>query len=377
MKLLTPAFHLASTNSHTADLWSSAYQVIAQANACIAGLATSKAISAGLIKQYTSEAEFMRAFSYFYLVNLYGDVPLVLNTNYQKESTIARTPASQVYLQIISDLQNAVNDLPTSYASGQHVRATKWAATALLARVNLYLKNWAIAQTLATSVINNSGTSLEPDLNNVFLIGSSEAIWQVQPPTYYKNAIDFDVMFNYSYGYYITNSLFNAFEPGDQRKSAWLDSTVNSGQPTVYYPYKYKADAYSGNSTEYTVMLRLAEQYLIRAEALANQNNIPAAIADLNTIRNRAGLPNLSTSLTAVQFAAAIEHERRIELFAEWGHRWLDLKRLPSVTVPGNSRADDVLGVLKAPNWQPSDQLYPIPYQDTKLNPNLTQNPGY
>jgi hypothetical protein len=73
---------------------------------------------------------------------------------------------------------------------------------------------------------------------------------------------------------------------------------------------------------------------------------------------------------------AAIENERRHELFCEWGHRWFDLKRWPSLTTPGKTRADDVLGALKT-TWKSSAVLYPIPLSAITNNPNLTQNAGY
>ncbi len=367
---------VSATNGDTEDLWSSAYQVIAAANASIIGLKTATNITAATAAQYSAEAKFLRAYCYFYLVNLYGNVPLVLTNNYQKESNDSRTASAQIYQQISQDLIEAQTLLPASYATGQYVRATKWAATAMLARVNLYQQSWVAAETLSTNVINNSGTTLTPDPNNVFLINSSETIWQVQPPTYYKNAADNSILFGFGSGYNITNSLLNAFEAGDLRKAAWIyDDSANSGN---YLPYKYKANTYSGNTTEYTMMLRLAEQYLIRAEARARQNNMSGAINDLNTIRTRAGLANLSATLTPAQCFAAVEQERRIEFCFEWGNRWLDLKRMPSLTgAAGKTRADDVLPVDKTITWKSTDLLYPIPYNDILLNGNLTQNPGY
>src|SRR5207245_162544 len=101
--------------------------------------------------------------------------------------------------------------------------------------------------------------------------------------------------------------------------------------------------------TEYYMMLRLAEQYLIRAEARAQQNNLAGSILDLNVIRTRAGLQNLSASLTQAQVLRAVEQERRIELFAELGHRWLDLKRTGQATA--------ILAPIK-PNWNSNAQLY-------------------
>ena len=116
------------------------------------------------------------------------------------------------------------------------------------------------------------------------------------------------------------------------------------------------------------MVLRLAELYLIRAEARTQQNNFSDAESDLNAIRNRAGLPN-TTANDRATLLTAIEQERRIELFAEWGHRWLDLKR--------TNRADTILNTFKAPNWQVTDVLFPIPASQIDINGLLTQNPGY
>lgn len=116
------------------------------------------------------------------------------------------------------------------------------------------------------------------------------------------------------------------------------------------------------------MVFRLAEQYLIRAEARAQQGDATGAKADINAIRNRAGLPDTDADGQA-SILAAIEHERRIEFFTEWGHRWFDLKR--------TGRADAVLSPIK-PNWQSTDVLFPIPLQEIENNPNLLpQNAGY
>ena len=117
------------------------------------------------------------------------------------------------------------------------------------------------------------------------------------------------------------------------------------------------------------MVLRLAEQYLIRAEARAQQNtNLTGAIDDLNIIRERAGIPDLLTSLDQPQVLSAVAHERQTELFAEWAHRWLDLKR--------RDQADVVLSAIKS-TWKPTAILYPIPVTELQSDPNLVQNAGY
>ena len=161
-------------------------------------------------------------------------------------------------------------------------------------------------------------------------------------------------------------SLLGSFEPGDERRTDWIDSITISAM-SYYFAFKYKVQV-SSDLTEYSMVLRLAEQYLIRSEAEAELNDLSAAAIDLNMIRNRAALPNTS-AVTQADFLTAIIHERQTELFSEWGHRWLDLKR--------NNLAGQILGPLKSPDWQAADTLYPIPKAEITNDPNLTQNPGY
>jgi hypothetical protein len=163
--------------------------------------------------------------------------------------------------------------------------------------------------------------------------------------------------------------LLNGFESGDERKNAWIKSTTINGI-TYNFPYKYKVrtTAAGAPKAEYNMVLRLGEQYLIRAEARARQGNIPGAQSDLNAIRARAGLLNTPAGDKA-SLLLAIENERRVELFSEWGHRWFDLKR--------TGRANSILVVEKSPNWQSTDALYPIPQNEIATNPLLTQNAGY
>ena len=115
------------------------------------------------------------------------------------------------------------------------------------------------------------------------------------------------------------------------------------------------------------MVLRLAEQYLVRAEARVHLNDLDGALVDVNKIRNRAGL-GVASGASNELVLDLIYKERRRELFAEWGHRWFDLKR--------TGKADAVLSVIK-PGWQPTDVLFPIPQSELQNNPNMTQNPGY
>ncbi|MFI5136921.1 MAG: RagB/SusD family nutrient uptake outer membrane protein [Sphingobacteriales bacterium] len=366
---------LSANNTVSSVFWTPAYFNIYQANAVIEGLQTSSGVSAATKKQLTGEAKFLRAFCFFNLVNLFGDVPLVTTTAWAHTDMLSRAPVTQIYQQIIADLKDAQNTLPDDYSvsGGERIRVNKSGATALLARVYLYQGKWESAEAQASLVIGNTGLyNLVGDLNTAFLKNSNEAILQwgvnndVWPYATQEgfNIVPYDTTTNPNY--YLTSQLLSAFEKGDQRRVKWVDSTDYLGT-YYYFPFKYKVyTGTQGNITEYFMVLRLAEQYLIRAEAEAN--GAPGdPIADLNIIRHRAGLPNY-TGGTGAPLLAAIAQERRIELFAESGHRWFDLKR--------TGKTDSVLARLK-PQWQTTQKLYPIPKSELVVDPNLTQNPGY
>jgi len=358
------------------NFWANAYYDIYLANAAIEALPASAAVAPSAKTQLSGEAKFFRALCHFYLANLFGDVPIVMTTAYRISDTAHRMSTDAVYAQIISDLNDARNSLASDYSisNGEKIRVNKWGAAALLARVYLFKANWEDAEAQASAVIDSAGLySLETDPNNVFLANSKEAILQLQtantfPYTTIEGAlfIPYDSTSNPSY--YISDQLLGAFEPGDLRRTAWVDSTDFSGA-FYYYPFKYKIrNGAQGNILEYYMVLRLAEQFLIRAEARAHLSNLDGAIADLNSIRERAGLTDLPPSLTQTEVFAAVAQERRIELFSELGHRWLDLKRIDS--------ADAVLGAIKS-TWKPTAKLFPIPASELINDANLTQNPGY
>jgi len=316
------------------------------------------------------EALFCRSLCYFYLTNLFGDVPMATTTNYRVNALLPNTSSSLVYQQIVADLQTAQGLLSPSYPSSGHERPNKWVAVSLLSRVYLYQKNWAKADSLSSLVINSGAYSLSSNLNNVFLDGSTEAILQLQPVSAGINTAD-GITFIPATAtliptYAISPYLLSAFENGDQRKTDWLKSNTVSGK-TYYYPYKYKVRT-GATITEDNMIIRLAELYLIRAEAEAQQNNIASAISDINIIRSRAGLPALSASISAAACLAAVAQERRVEFFAELGNRWLDLKR--------TNTADAVLGSEKN-TWKSYQALYPVPPSEIIADPNLKQNPGY
>jgi hypothetical protein len=360
---------LVATNLlNYSNLWKAAYSYIYQCNICIAGLEKSTGVSDEVKKRLTGEVQFVRALCYFHLVNLYGDVPLVLSTNADVNAVLPRSAADDVYAQIITDLQSAGTLLTNDFAN---TTPSQLAAQALLARVYLYRQSWNLAETNASSVINAGKYKLQSDLNTVFKSNSTETIFQWVPVAVNMNASEGNIFIPPTPAirpvYKVCAVLLTAFETGDLRKSSWIKTVTVSGQ-TYSYPYKYKIYN-SSTPGEYNIVLRLAEQYLIRAEARAQQNNVADAVADINVIRTRAGLPPFSSAISKDQCLLAIEQERRVELFTEWGHRWFDLKR--------TNRADAVLSALKGANWQSTDRLYPIPQSERETDANLDQNPGY
>jgi len=256
-----------------------------------------------------------------------------------------------------------------------------------LARVYLYTEDWTNAAMEANSIIENSGLfTLSADLDNVFTCNSEEAIlqWQMDTnyPTYSATAEGAEILpafENVPPQYYISEQLLASFEPKDRRRTSWLDS-INAGGIAYFAPYKYKIGVREavpgGRATEYCTVLRLAEQYLIRAEARANgaPGGLSAAIQDLNFIRSRSMLADYSGPIDKIAVLNSIYHERQIELFVEWGHRWLDLKRIGKVDSVMNVATPKKIGGHK---WNRYQQLYPIPQTERNFNPNLTQNAGY
>ncbi len=363
---------VSSENTTNLALWRTTYNFIYIANAVLEGLKKSSSISPGTVSQLSGEAKFMRAFFYFYLVNLWGDIPYITSTDYQTNQIAVRTKTTTVYQNIISDLLDAQNLLSEAYPTSERVRPNKWTARALLARVYLYTSDWAGAEAVSSQLINASGNySLVSDLSKVFIKSSPEAIWQLMPvlPSYNSSEGYNFILTAAPSNVSLQQNLVNAFETGDQRVLNWVGNYQNAGK-TYYFSNKYKSRL-SSSTTEYSVIFRLAEQYLIRAEARTQQNKITgvgSAGQDLNTIRARAGL---SPIFPATQFDMlnAIAKERRVELFTEWGSRWLDLKR--------TGAADSILSTFKAPNWQITDKLYPIPQLEILSDNHLSQNPGY
>ena len=362
----------AQTNTYDATtdygIFNPYYKTIYDANSILEALASPGTLNNAVVQQVKGEAYFLRAYSHYKLVNFFGSVPLITTADVTKSALAGNTTITTTYTQLVADLNMAYTLLSDAYPSGYKARVNKQAAAALLARVYLYQKDYINAEAWSTKVIASGLYSPLPDPNNVFLSDSKETIWQLWNAGGYTDVgVNFIPDPTSTVYYQVNPSLINAFEPGDKRLTAWVQAGTGASS-TIYYPYKYKQrDAASGSSAEYLVELRLGEQYLIRAEARANQNNPGGSIADLNVIRSRAGLPNASSNNQA-DLLLKIEQERRIEMAFEDESRWFDLNR--------TNRTSYWLTPIK-PTFTAKAMLLPFPQAVINTNPNLKQNPGY
>lgn len=320
------------------------------------------------------EAKFLRGLSYFKLVKVFGAVPVNLSASPSTTDTsiLARQPATDVYNNvIIPDLTDAMG-LSATIVDG---RASKFAAQGLLGKVYATMGDYVSAETHLAAVVNGasaSGITLKTNFNEVFgaanEVGNSEIIFATQISSSivdeYSPASDF---WNWFVGddsksdYPVDASLNTAFDASDATGNTDLRRVVTvstDGRTAVKFP----KDGGLGAEHDW-IELRLADVILLYAEALNQNGSTPAAITQLNKIRNRAGLAN-TTSTTQAAVTTAIANERRLELAFE-GHRWFDLVR--------TGTAQSVLGFSDA-NYL----VFPIPVSEILATRGvITQNAGY
>ncbi|HLT09083.1 MAG TPA: RagB/SusD family nutrient uptake outer membrane protein [Cyclobacteriaceae bacterium] len=396
-------------NSRLFNNWSQLYNAIAKANVVLAKvpeIEDPKIDVANRREQILGEAAFLRAYHYFQLVTLWGGVPLILDpvaSTDPAETQKPRNTEQDVYGQIIIDLEYALERLPDTYgpdASINKARATKGAVNALLAKVYAQKADRDYSKVLgyAQAVIDSpAGYSLLPDYRNLFdgnNYNNAESIMEVQfvggteanfgPQLLLPPSVSGD-----TWRKFVTPSkdLVKAFdEEGDEiRKQAtvifeaapWADefwSLQVNGQ--VPFAYKWK-EANGWASTNRQYLFRLADIILLKAEALNELDRGVEALVELNKIRARVNLPEVSSD-NKEEIKLLIEKERRLEL-AQEAQRWNDLKRY--------SRAVEVMNNLveidlrtnqpKVFDMTEAKLLLPIPQQEINRNPLLVQNPGY
>lgn len=374
---------ISPTNLKLQSIWTNLYSYIYHCNSVMEGVANNN-ITESAKSQFDGEMLFMRGFFHLILSNFFGDLPLVLTTSYKDNAIIPRSSLSSVYKQIQDDLEKASLLLGGKYVgadgitiSTERVRANRWAALALLSRLYVYTKDYSKAIANATLVINNNELfQLDSNLNNVFLKNNKEQILQLQP---YGGGINTPEGANFvlsgapSSGEFnnsvLGESILKLLDSTDKRRTSWT-KTIGVGGKTYVFPYKYKV-VNATTVTEYVSVLRLGEVYLNRAEARLGLEDLSGARSDLNVIRKRAGIAMISTA-NKDSLRQYIIQERFRELFTEWGHRWIDIKRM--------GIADSVMMVVtpqKGGEWKADFKLWPIPQNDLNADPFLIQNPGY
>jgi len=366
--------HTIVPSSNTISInWQAMYQVINQTNNVISSVRENSDPHYSLDDKNNDlgQAYFIRALVYFDLARTFGGtgassglcVPLILkptrglnNDSYPKRSTCA-----DVYKQVGNDLDSAEALLPLS--NNKNI-ATRRAATALKARLNLYLENWSTAEQLASAIISDNSYSLVfPFEKLITQKNTSEAIFELSYSSVQENPLSYVFLPTSMSGQYrigpsneFINLVNNPSVGGDRKVMVAVDA---GGNP---YCNKYRSLATTGHSDDDVVVLRLAEMYLIRAEARANQNNVIGAVSDLDTIRRRSNVP-LSTASTVSEVLLEIENERRIE-FAFEPFRWFDLIR--------TNRIGAVVGLTDKDKF-----VFPLPASEILANSNLEQNHGY
>tara|TARA_B100000378_G_scaffold277902_1_gene279398 strand:+ start:6190 stop:7596 length:1407 start_codon:yes stop_codon:yes gene_type:complete len=366
-------------NNNNLSLWSGAYNAIYQSNALLEGVRDNSDLSTALVNKIEGVSRFVRAFTYFHLLNLYDEVPLILTTDYQSNALASETDRQEIYNQIILDLETASELLSDSYADNDRTVPNTYACYALLARVHLFLENYQAAEDYSSFVIQASDQyTLLSDFDMVFLADSEEAIWQISPigwGTSFTHTRDGNALIKtptVSTPLALSRNFLESYDPTDLRLENWVDYIIQN-EDTLFYPYKYKIQyENSGEITEYSMVMRFAEQYLIRAEARTMLSKFAQAIEDINTIRERSGISPISNTEDSHNQDLILQlviNERRKELFSEWGHRWFDLVRfemLEELSEKNNSEFST-----------PRSWLFPIPDSERERNPNLNQNPGY
>lgn len=365
--------NMSVENSVALNAWAQSFKLIYNANACIEGITKMNNISDSKRRQLLGEALLIRSALYFYLTQIYGDLPLILTTNYEENKTAKRVSQTQIFNQIIDDLNNAKKYLKSlNYIT---YRANYYAVLGFLSRVHLFLGNYEESRILTEQIISSNLFQLETNLNNVFLKSSKEVIWSLYNnentnTTGTKEGMTF--IPNTSTvlpAYILTSNVISHFHDYDLRKSSWINSNKVNGI-NYFFPFKYKygRSVSGGTMLEQYAIIRLAEIYLISAESNARVNNIYKAVIDLNLIRVRAGLDPITNNISQKELLDHIYLERKRELFCEWGTRWLDLVRLEQLS--------DEMKKNKS-TWKDYNRYLPIPRVEIESNPFLLQNVGY
>jgi len=364
---------ITASNATAASLWGAIYNTVYIANFILERLPEIGGVPSAQRNKVMGTAYFLRGYAYFTALYSFGGVPEVLTTDIDANRNISRASEEDILALVLQDYNEALGLLPeepvnTGYAGTFTVRAA-------LARLHLYLENWDEAEDFATEVIDSELYELEEDysalVNEDF---TDEAIFEMgytladDPGT---SALGLNNLFVGRREIIPSNQVIVSLvssESGDRFSSILFNASDLNGTDNGWSVAKYgTADADNNN----IVVFRLAEMYLTRAEARAQQNNVTgsnSAQSDINLLRVRSNAPTITTA-TKSQMIQLIEQERVYELAFE-GHRWYDLVR--------TGRAAAVMTTYSS-NWKETYEKWPIPLREIQNNPALVgnQNPGY
>ncbi|MEO7766243.1 MAG: RagB/SusD family nutrient uptake outer membrane protein [Ferruginibacter sp.] len=381
------------------DQWTNHYAIVKDANFMLKKLDEATVLTSAQKNALSGEARFLRAYAYFNLVQLYGDIPIrTAPLEDLGNVQITRSPQADVYKLIVEDLAFAETNMPDN--APQKGRVYKLAATALSAKVFLTMagnplnqtQNYANAKDKALAVINSGKFMLKDDFSQVFhnTTYTSESIWeQTYQPGIGGNPLMQNSATAPGYVYILTPApwFINSFPAGDQRK-AWGLKENYAAPGGVLAPFftKFVNLSWIDNGTitanagrlEYTIpILRLAEMYLIAAEAENEINGPGNAYQYVNAIRKRARVDKLNplhvpdlTGLTKSDFRDAVLMERKWELHLE-GSAWYDLKRTNTLSRIQTIRGTNLVHPIGVYN-----QTWYIPDIEIQNN-NIPQNPAY
>ncbi|MDV6168139.1 RagB/SusD family nutrient uptake outer membrane protein [Flavobacterium sp. DG1-102-2] len=367
-------------------MWANWYKAIGRASYAIEYTEGFGLTDEGYKNRLIGEAKFLRAYNYFFLVRGFGDVPL------QHVSLTERVPKEEVYAYIEADLLDAINTLPnkSDYESKDLGRATKGAAQALLAKVYLYEKKWQQAYDMAQTVIGSGQYSLENDYATLWRVTTEngvESIFEVQARgevvahgvQQYSETQGARGTSGWGWGFNTpSQNLLDAYNAAgdDIRRDATIifagetlyDGRIVSAavENPMYNEKAYSsANAGAGDGDKNIRVLRLAEIHLIAAEAANELGNTAAALTNLNIVRLRVNLGEVTDTANLRQ---AIWNERRLELAFEHD-RWFDLVRTGQAASAMQAAGKNfIVG---------THELFPIPYNQLIQTPTMTQNPNY
>ncbi|WP_321345218.1 RagB/SusD family nutrient uptake outer membrane protein [uncultured Draconibacterium sp.] len=356
------------TNSTIESIWKTTYQQIYYANAIIYGVQHSTALSDEDKNILQGEAILLRSLLYYYLQELFGDIPYTASTDYEYNRNLAKTTNEKILSQLVTDLKEAITYLSDDYRNAERIYPNRKVAELLLARIYLIQEEWGLAEQTASDILQSPLYQFQNDIQEVFHKSGSHILWQLKP----KNNGDATSEATFYYftdaapnSYTLTDDLVNTFSDDDLRKQFWM-TPVSFNDEFWYRPNKYRNLA-GTNTDEYSVVFRLAEVYFIMAESLIKQSRYDEALPYLNATMERAGLPAF-TSLSEDAVLTELLAEKRREFFTEFGHRFFDLKRLGQL---------DELRATK-PNWEDYKSVWPLPQSELLLNTNLLpQNSNY